>query len=92
MSRQRHLPTRTCVVCRDRRQKSELLRIVRTPEGQVVFDSTGRMDGRGAYVCADADHWGDGVSRGKLNHALKIEIHESTLESLGEEIVLYRSK
>ena len=92
MSQQRHLPTRTCVVCRERRQKSDLLRIVRTPKGQVVSDSTGRMDGRGAYVCGDADHWGDGVNRGKLKHALKTEIDESTLASLGDAIVSHQSK
>ena len=86
------ITTRTCLVCRERRQRDDLLRIVRTPEGQVVFDRTGRMDGRGAYVCGDADHWGDGVNRGKLNHALKTEIDESTLASLSEAIISHQSR
>lgn len=87
MSRQRHVPTRTCVVCRERRQKDDLLRIVRTPGGQVVFDRTGRLNGRGAYVCRDAGHWGDGVDRGRLKHALKIEIDESTMRSLSRAVL-----
>jgi len=87
MHRQRRIPTRTCVLCRERRNKGDLLRIVRTPEGQVVFDRNGRLDGRGAYVCDDTDHLGSGdnrANRGKLNHALEIDIDESTMRSLYE--------
>ena len=90
MGRQRRIPTRTCVVCRERRHKDDLLRIERTPEGQVVFDKTGRLNGRGAYVCSDAGHWNDGANRanrGKLSHALKIDIDELTMRSLNEAIV-----
>lgn len=92
MSRQRRVPARTCVVCRERRQKADLLRIVRTPEGRVVFDRTGRLNGRGAYVCADADHWGDGANQGRLRHALKIEIDELTMRSLNEAILSMRAE
>lgn len=92
MSRQRRDPTRTCVVCRERRQKTDLLRIVRTPEGQVVFDRTGRLNGRGAYVCGDVDHWGDGIERGRLNHALKMKIDESMMRLLGEEIISHQAQ
>ena len=85
MSQQnRQIPTRTCVVCRTKRQRDELIRLVKTPEGQILFDSTGRMDGRGAYVCADADHWGEGIDRGRLKNALKATIEDSTLRSLNE--------
>ena len=87
MHRQRRIPTRTCVLCRERRNKGDLLRIVRTPKGQVVFDRSGRLDGRGAYVCDDTDHWGSGANRanrGKLNHALEIDIDESMMRSLYE--------
>jgi predicted RNA-binding protein YlxR (DUF448 family) len=84
MSQQKHIFTRTCVVCRKKRQHDELLRLVKTPEGQIMFDSTGRMDGRGAYICADADHWGGGIDRDRLNNALKATIDDSTLRSLNE--------
>lgn len=90
MGRQQRVPTRTCVVCKERRQKNDLIRIVRTPEGQVVFDRTGRLNGRGAYVCRNADHWSAGTdrsNRGKLRHALKIDIDESTMRTLNEAIL-----
>ena len=90
MDRQRRVPTRTCVICRERRKKNDLLRIVRTPEGQVVFDRSGRLDGRGAYICDDSDHWSSEDSRdnrGKLKHALKIDIDEPTMMSLYEALL-----
>ncbi len=91
------IPTRTCVICRERRERGELLRIVRTPEGRVVFDETGRMNGRGAYVCGDADHWGatvrgNGIDAGRIRHALKTNIDESTAKQLSEAINSYLSE
>ena len=45
------IPMRMCVSCKERMAKKELIRIVATPDGQVVLDPTGRLPGRGAYVC-----------------------------------------
>jgi predicted RNA-binding protein YlxR (DUF448 family) len=78
------------VICRERRKKNDLLRIVRTTGGQVVFDRSGRLDGRGAYICDDSDHWSSEDSRGnrgKLKHALKIDIDEPTMRSLYEALL-----
>ncbi len=47
----RKKPVRTCVACRQSRDKSELVRVVKTPEGGAVVDVSGRMNGRGAYIC-----------------------------------------
>ena len=49
----RKIPQRQCVGCREMKEKKTLLRIVRTPEGEVLLDSTGKKSGRGAYVCHD---------------------------------------
>ena len=84
MSRVRREPTRRCIVCSVRRSKSDLQRIVRTSEGRVVFDSTGRMNGRGAYVCGDAHHSDEGVDHGKLIQALRVEINEPMSKLLDE--------
>ena len=46
-----HIPTRTCAVCRSPRPKREMLRLVRTAEGSVHRDETGRLPGRGTYIC-----------------------------------------
>jgi predicted RNA-binding protein YlxR (DUF448 family) len=48
-----HVPTRTCAVCRQARPKREMTRVVRTPSGEILVDPTGRLAGRGTYVCAE---------------------------------------
>ncbi|MBQ6864934.1 MAG: YlxR family protein [Clostridia bacterium] len=50
---QKKIPLRKCTGCNEMKPKRELVRIVRTPEGTVALDTTGRMNGRGAYVCPD---------------------------------------
>ena len=49
----RKIPQRQCVGCRTMRDKKELRRVVRTPEGEIVLDLTGKKSGRGAYLCPD---------------------------------------
>ena len=55
--RQKHVPQRTCVVCREKKDKRDLLRIVNNAEEGVIIDLTGKKNGRGAYVCHSADCW-----------------------------------
>ena len=55
MQKPRKIPQRMCVGCREKRDKKDLLRVVRTPEGQLVLDATGKKSGRGAYVCPDPE-------------------------------------
>jgi len=50
----RRAPQRTCVACRTTRDKRDLLRVVRAPDGSVSFDASGKAAGRGAYLCATA--------------------------------------
>jgi uncharacterized protein len=50
-----HVPARTCAVCRSQRPKREMLRLVRTADGDVVRDESGRQAGRGTYICQQAD-------------------------------------
>ena len=49
--RKKHVPVRTCIGCRTAQPKRDMLRIVRTPEGEVMPDPTGKKSGRGAYIC-----------------------------------------
>lgn len=91
---ERRIPIRTCVICREKRQRNELLRIVKTPEGLVMFDRAARMNGRGAYVCGDADHLDmsdpsvgiDTLGRGRLKNALRTNLDDTTVKQLGEAI------
>lgn len=52
--RSKTVPMRQCVGCRERKNKSELIRIVKTPEGEIMTDLTGKKNGRGMYICRNA--------------------------------------
>lgn len=74
--RKKHVPQRTCVVCRAVQSKRALVRLVRTPEGQVVIDKTGKLNGRGAYLCNQRSCWEAALTGKQLGKALKVEIGE----------------
>ena len=69
-ARTRHIPQRTCVVCREKTNKRGLTRVVRTESG-VQVDLTGKLDGRGAYLCDRNDCWECAVNTDVLNKALR---------------------
>ncbi len=73
-TRARPVPQRTCVSCRRTGEKRELVRVVRTPQGTVEVDRTGKKPGRGAYVCGERDCWDKAVRQGRLEHALHIKL------------------
>lgn len=74
--RPRRVPQRTCVACRQTSGKRDLIRVVRTTEGTVEVDPTGRKAGRGAYLCANRACWERALSRSMLEHALKTKLRE----------------
>lgn len=80
--RQKHVPRRTCVACRQNDAKRGLVRVVRTPEGQVEVDPSGRRNGRGAYLCPDVTCWDGALQTGILNRALKTTIDDDTVAAL----------
>jgi len=57
----KHIPQRTCVACRQTRPKRELIRIVRTPDGIIRVDETGKANGRGVYLCRNRTCWDKAV-------------------------------
>ena len=67
----RHVPLRRCVVCGNKTTKSELTRIVTTLEGAVEVDSTGKLPGRGAYVCGDGKCTQTSLKRSRMEYALR---------------------
>ncbi len=75
-------PVRTCVACRISRPKKELVRIVRSPEGRVFVDPTGKANGRGAYVCPSEECLEAALSKRKLEAALEVKIGEETARSI----------
>ncbi len=73
-----------CVACRQMRPKKELVRIVRTPEGDVRLDTTGRANGRGAYLCASTECLNRAVKTRALERALEAKLDGDVLASLKE--------
>ncbi|MFL5760393.1 MAG: RNase P modulator RnpM [Thermomicrobiales bacterium] len=80
--RPKHIPQRMCVSCRERSAKRALIRIVRTPDGTVEIDPTGKRNGRGAYLCDDPACWARSLKSGSLAQALKATIDTETTNTL----------
>ena len=81
-TRSRHVPLRTCVICSNKAPKAELTRIVATPQGNVTIDPTGKLPGRGAYVCGVGDCAEQGLKRGRLEHLLRAKLKDEEWASL----------
>lgn len=84
--KQKKVPQRKCVVCNDRDSKRSLLRIVKTKEGEIFLDLTGKSNGRGAYICASAECIEKAVKTRALNRAFKMEISQEVYDKLKEEL------
>ena len=76
------IPLRTCVVTKENLPKSELLRVVRTPEGNVVVDETGKLNGRGAYIKKDLEVLELAKKSKVLAKRLECEIEDSVYENI----------
>lgn len=82
-ARPKHVPQRSCFVCREKRDKRQLTRLVRTPPGPVVVDHTGKQNGRGAYLCDNLSCWDQVLGNGRLlNQALKTEVSADDLATI----------
>lgn len=80
--RAKHIPIRTCVACRTAGDKRGLLRVVRSPEGVVSHDPTGKANGRGAYVCASAACIELARKRKAFARSLKAEVPQEAWDAL----------
>ncbi len=78
----RHVPLRTCAGCRQQHGKREMVRVVHSADGAVQVDPTGKVAGRGAYVCPRAECWTAALRTGSLARVLKTSIGESDLVEL----------
>lgn len=72
--RVRRQPQRTCIACRRTAGKRDLVRLVRTPEGEIWPDPSGKKPGRGAYLCARQECWLKALADGRIGRALKAEL------------------
>ena len=80
--RSRHVPQRSCIACRQAGAKSGLLRVVRTPQGEVRLDETGKLAGRGAYLCRSESCLEKAAKQKKLGRALGVAVGEEVVAEL----------
>ncbi len=78
----KHVPVRTCCGCGRKSDKRDMVRIVRSPEGMVSVDATGKATGRGSYLCEDPSCWETGVTKNRLERTLNTSISSEQRQEL----------
>ena len=78
----RKIPQRKCVVCNEQKDKNDLFRVVKDKEGNVSLDPTGKMNGRGAYICKSLECLEKAEKKNSLNNALKTKISEEIYQEI----------
>ena len=83
---QKKIPQRQCMGCRERKAKRELIRVVRSPEGNVSLDFGGKMNGRGAYLCPNPECLKRAIRSKALERSLEVTIPEEVYGRLEKEM------
>ena len=76
------IPQRTCIGCKEKKEKRELIRIVKDKEGNITFDRTGRSNGRGAYICDNIQCLEKAIKTKALARTFEMEIEETVYNEL----------
>ncbi|MBR3512081.1 MAG: YlxR family protein [Clostridia bacterium] len=87
MSTNKKKPTRTCMGCNESKEKNELLRIVKSSDGEISVDLTGKKNGRGAYICKNEDCLNKIIKSKRLEKVLDTHIPDEIYESIRSVIV-----
>ena len=82
----RKIPMRMCAACREMKPKMELVRVVKTPEGEIKLDLTGKLNGRGAYICKNTECLKKAQKSNALGRALDTNVSAEIYDALGEEL------
>ena len=82
MTKNTKMPVRTCIGCKCKKPKKEMIRIIRTPDGKIEIDKTGKKSGRGAYLCGNVECLDIALRKNNLNRSLKQDIPLQTLDEL----------
>lgn len=83
----RRVPMRKCVACQQSKPKKELIRIVRTPQSEVLIDITGKKSGRGAYLCGNVACFKLAKKNRSLDRALNVPVGEDVYDTLANEFI-----
>ena len=79
-------PLRQCTGCREMKSKKEMIRVLKTPENEIVLDATGRKNGRGAYVCLSQECLEKAVKSRGIERSLKMAVPAEVYEDLKKEL------
>ena len=80
------IPLRQCVGCGEMKGKKEMLRVLKTPEGEICLDTTGKKNGRGAYICRQKECLQKAIKNKGLERSLKMQIPQEVYENLEREL------
>ena len=86
MSTEKKVPQRQCIGCGETKNKRDLIRVLKTTDGQITIDATGRKNGRGAYLCPSMDCFKKAVKGKGLERSFKMAIPKEVYESLEKEM------
>ena len=86
MQKPRKIPQRQCVGCREMKNKKDLIRVVKSPQGQVSLDFSGKLPGRGAYLCPAPDCLAKARKSRALDRALELSIPQEVYQALEKEM------
>ncbi len=84
--KQKKLPMRMCLGCGEMKPKKELIRVVKNKEGQIALDLTGRMSGRGAYICKDKECFRKARKAGRFEKSFECRIEPEIFDSMEAEL------
>ena len=82
----RKIPQRQCLGCNEHKPKAELLRVLRTPEGEILLDFTGRRSGRGAYICRDVACLRKARKSKRIDRSLECTVPEEVYDRMEAEL------
>ncbi|WP_343209005.1 RNase P modulator RnpM [Anaerolentibacter hominis] len=86
------VPQRQCLGCREMKSKRDLIRVIRTPEQEIMIDATGKKNGRGAYLCNDYQCFEKARKSKALERSLKTEIPDEVYDALEKELKAIEQK
>lgn len=82
----RKIPMRQCVGCQEMKSKKEMIRVIKTPEDEIMIDATGRKNGRGAYICPSRDCLAKAIKSKGLERSFKMSIPTDVYDQLTKEM------
>ncbi len=86
MSVTKKIPQRQCIGCGEMKNKKEMIRVIKTPEENIIIDVTGKKNGRGAYICKSVECFQKAVKSRGLERSLKVNIPREVYEELEKEL------